>query len=169
MIPEFYAKWHTERLVFNREFEQWMLGQSLKHSQDTQLNVMRGCIDKFWHRELRLRFTMWKDNASARKSSLKVLDKAMSKMKHFEKARAFQKWNSYVEQQDYHTRLHSMAINQALQLTKASVLYSWRTWAVACKHKKKALKRRVIRLLRIAIQRKRHLRNMVLCTLGLEI
>ena len=28
-IPEFFSKFHTDRLVFNRDFEQWMLGQGL--------------------------------------------------------------------------------------------------------------------------------------------
>jgi len=28
-IPEFFAKRHHDRLVFNREFELWMLGQGL--------------------------------------------------------------------------------------------------------------------------------------------
>lgn len=57
---------------------------------------MKGCINNFWHRELRLRFQMWKDNVKARKSGLKVLDKALSKMVYFEKARAFTKWTTFV-------------------------------------------------------------------------
>ena len=95
-IPDYFAKWHTERLVFNREFEQWMLAQGLKSHQSSQLDIMKGCIHNFWHRELRLRFTMWKDNVAAKKSNLKAIDRALYKMVYFEKARAFTKWNSFV-------------------------------------------------------------------------
>ena len=61
---------------------------------------MKGCIHKFWKRELRLRFQMWKDNVVARKANLKVIDRALTKMVYFEKARAFTKWSSDVKEFD---------------------------------------------------------------------
>ena len=57
---------------------------------------------------------MWKDNVKARKNSLKVLDRALSKMVYFEKARSFTKWTTFVAQQDYHTRMHGMAVYTAI-------------------------------------------------------
>ena len=41
---------------------------------------------------------MWKDNVKAKKSNLKAIDRALYKMVYFEKARAFTKWSSYVQQ-----------------------------------------------------------------------
>ena len=96
-IPEFFAKHHTERLVFNREFEQWMLNQGLRSQQSSQLRTMKGRLGNFWNRELKLRFNMWKDNVRARTSSLKVIDRALSKTRYYETARAFGKWVHYIK------------------------------------------------------------------------
>ena len=76
---------------------------------------MKGCIHKFWHRELKLRFTMWKDNVIAKKANLKVIDRALWKMIYFEKARAFTKWSAFVQSQDHHVRLHGMAVLTSLR------------------------------------------------------
>ena len=88
---------------------------------------------------------MWKDNITARKSSLKVLDRSLSKMVYFEKARAFTKWTNYVASQDYHTRLHGMAVFTAVNQQRMSVFYAWRSWTSATKHNNLALKKRVMR------------------------
>ena len=116
-----------------------MLAQGLKSHQSSQLDIMKGCIHNFWHRELRLRFTMWKDNVAAKKSNLKAIDRALYKMVYFEKARAFTKWNSFVQQQDYHTRLHGMALLTSLRQAKQSLFYAWRSWTSATKFEKRAI------------------------------
>lgn len=78
-IPEFFAKHHTTRLIFNREFEQWMLKQNHQSLQISQLHTMKGKVGNFWRRELKLRFMMWRDNGRARKVNLKVLSKFAAK------------------------------------------------------------------------------------------
>ena len=76
---------------------------------------------------------MWKDNVKAKKSNLKAIDRALYKMVYFEKARAFTKWSSYVQQQNYHTRLHGIALITSLKQAKQSLFYAWRTWTSASK------------------------------------
>ena len=76
---------------------------------------MKGCIHKFWKRELRLRFQMWKDNVVARKANLKVIDRALTKMVYFEKARAFTKWSSDVKELNHLSRMHAMAVCTAVR------------------------------------------------------
>ena len=95
-IPEFYAKGHSERLVFNREFEDWMLNLGHKNQQNSQLDVIRGKLANFWKREMKLRFNMWKDNVRARTNGIKIMDRLCTKSRYFEMARAYTKWTSFV-------------------------------------------------------------------------
>jgi len=97
-IPEFFAKHHTTRLVFNREFEEWMLKQNRESLKVSQLHTIKGKIGSFWRREMKLRFMMWRDNVRARKVNLHVLAKFAAKQKYFESVRAFTKWVSFVKE-----------------------------------------------------------------------
>lgn len=83
-IPEFFAKHHTTRLVFNREFEQWMLRQGFESKKLSQLHMIKGKLANFWRRELKLRFNMWRDNVRARTSSLKAIERLATKARYFD-------------------------------------------------------------------------------------
>ena len=109
---------------------------------------------------------MWKDNVHAKKSNLKVIDRALTKMVYFEKARAFTKWTSFVQAQDYHTRFHGMAVITSLKQAKQSIFYGWKSWTSAAKADKIAIQKRVQRQLRIAVARRKHLAKMALSALG---
>ena len=65
--------------------------------------------------------------------------------------------------------MHGMALLTALRQSKASVLYGWRLWTAACKARKHAIMKRVLRQLRIAVQRRKQLAMMTLSALGFQL
>jgi len=114
-MPEFFAKHHTYRLIFNREFEQWMLKQGIESKKTSQLRTMKSKLASFWRRELKLRFNIWKDNVRARMSSLRVINRLATKARYFETSRAFTKWTSFVNEQNFHVRMHGLAVLTSLK------------------------------------------------------
>ena len=56
---------------------------------------------------------MWKDNATAKRQNLKVIDRAIRKMMYFDVGKAFIKWTTFVKEQDFNTRMHGMAVMTA--------------------------------------------------------
>lgn len=78
-----------------------MLSQGLKNQQHSQLDTVKGKLANFWKRELKLRFTMWKDNTRARTLGIKVLDRLCTKTRYSSVADAFTKWNAYIKEQDF--------------------------------------------------------------------
>lgn len=80
----------------------------------SQLHTIKHKIGNFWKRELKLRFTMWKDNVRARQTNLIVLQKFSAKMKCLETMRAFTKWQKFVKDQDFTVRLQGLAVMTSL-------------------------------------------------------
>lgn len=73
---------------------------------------------------------------NAKKANLKVINRAFRKMMYFDLSKAFVKWNSYVREQDFNTRLHGMAVLTAHKQAQNSVFYAWKTWAHIKKKKR---------------------------------